>query len=498
MGSSTSYGWGIALQSKGIKDYASKMGENYAKVALAREKQERADQKAADKALKDATGMLKPRTGTKYVPMFLKKIDEVFNKGMDEIVALKTSGATTSAILLKAQEYNQELQRLDSANERAYAIYEDKQNLIPENYKTILMNPNGKPEDLVPFNNAFFGINVVPETYDISYTPIPSAMNVPKLTRDRIDVPTGNVFKERGGTVDETRSFVDPASIEKAASDMLKDPTTARQLAWMAIFENSPDVIQKLAPRDGETAQEYMVRNHNEALADPSIPDIAKRSLEIAKERVTANSDKELIERDIRPQPRKTGTGKTAKDKVPPPVIPIPDTDTNQSDFKSDVISSVQIRVENDQKKKDLEAMNPSLQGLIEVGDELVFTPNTARGNVKTDDLTVAGTWNLSDDKVKLKNRGKETQAIPNTNGLVPYVYIEGPFQSSLGGGAKAEDASYIWYADMLNYPLDIKSYDNDTQQKLNKWAKANKKSIEVAIGYAARKMKINKNNIIR
>ena len=135
---------------------------------------------------------------------------------------------------------------------------------------------------------------------------------------------------------------------------------------------------------------------------------------------------------------------------------------------------------------------------MIEVGDELVFTPNTARGNVKTDDLTVAGTWNLSDDKVKLKNRGKATQAIPNTNGIVPYVYIEGPFQSSLGGGAKAEEASYIWYANMLNYPLDIKSYDNDTQRALNKWAKDNKRSIEVAIGRGVRTGRIKKTNIIR
>jgi hypothetical protein len=476
MASSTSLGWGVGLQSGDRKDYLGQMADNITKMGAARAKAAEKSAKAEEKIVNEALEKLEVPSGNQFVPMYLNKINEVAKQGIDEIVKMKQAGASASDIYIKASEYERQLASLNNANTVAWQIWDTKDYMVPESFRTVLMNPNSKPEDLEAFNNDFFGMRVDPKTYYISFAKIPKDIKTPELKHDLIDVPTGKTEKAGNVTKEEVMSSVKPESISAAAASMMADVPTAQQLIFMAIYDNPIDVVKKLKVNEGESMKQYLERNKQESAADPSIPNIEERALAIAEEKVKAKAQNPQLKWQNRPQPR-ASRGNNSKTKLKEvPAITDLTTETGDQIKTSDwdKVSSIQITV-TAQNRSAIEKSNPSLNGLLTDGDVLTFYPNTAEGRYTTGSLIVNGEWDLSDDKVKLIKRGREVQQTPNANGQINYVYAESAFRNSLGGGAAAEIASYKWYAKMLNKSLDINDYDQQEQDRVREWMKKNK-----------------------
>ena len=494
MASSTSLGWGIALQSGDRKDYLGQMADNITKMGAARAKAAEKSAKAEEKIVNEALEKLEVPSGKEFVPMYLNKINEVAKQGIDEIVKMKQGGASASDIYIKASEYERQLASLNNANTVAWQIWDTKDYMVPESFRTVLMNPNSKPEDLEAFNNDFFGMRVDPKTYYISFAKIPKDIKTPELKHDLIDAPTGKTEKAGNVTKEEVMSSVKPESISAAAASMMADVPTAQQLIFMAIYDNPIDVVKKLKVNEGESMKQYLERNKQESAADPSIPNIEERALAIAEEKVKAKAQTPQLKWQNRPQPRAyKGGGSKGKLKTIPPIVDLNQQtgqSVNQSDWKE--VSPIMVKV-TAQNRADLESKNPGLAGAITDGDILMFTPITAEADYNTGKVVVTGEWDFSDSQTKMKNRGKDQTTQPNTNGQIDYVYADSAFRTSLGGGTDGEINSYKWYAKMLNKSLDINDYDQNEQNLVRQWMAKNKiNDSEAGVAAMIRYRKIN------
>jgi len=410
MASGTSLGKGIALRSGNRKDYISKIGENYAKQAAAR-------QKAAADADKDASKQVN-KIAEKFMftdwnpsPIYADVVEQKSAEAIQAIFDLKRSGASTGTIIAEASARQQELRRLQANSDFTWKIIEDKESRVPVGYRELDIDvkeeqdPNGKGY-WVPNTNKY-------RTPVISYTS------------------------------DE--------SISNTASAWRKSPDVMQALLFDLIYENQPEKIKEFDRQQGEDPITWATRTG----LDKKVDDLSKAYV-AAQTNTKANPVYGFVE-GTKPSPR--GGGKGPKE-TPIPYVTFIDRDQEYtSDWKG--VDKITLDITDESKRAMIQAANPTLS--VSIGDRFVFYPETSRGGAGNKVFT-SGVINYSDDQMVYKNRGKQTTSQPNSIGGIPFDLVESSFVNSLGGGDKGRMKAWQWYSEMNG----IKSKGDLTTQQLN------------------------------
>jgi hypothetical protein len=453
MASGTSLGKGIALRSGNRKDYISKIGENYAKQAAAR-------QKAAADADKDASKQVN-KIAEKFMftdwnpsPIYANVIEQKSADAIQAIFDLKRSGASTGTIMAEASARQQELRQLQSQSDYTWEIINDKDHRVPVGYRELLMDRNGFSK-IAEYNNTDLGIVADPDNYSISFNFIPKDIKTPKLD---IDVKEEQDPNGKGYWVPNTNKYRTPVisytsdeSISNTASAWRKSPDVMQALLFDLIYENQPEKIKEFDRQQGEDPITWATRTG----LDKKVDDLSKAYV-AAQTNTKANPVYGFVE-GTKPSPR--GGGKGPKE-TPIPYVTFIDRDQEYtSDWKG--VDKITLDITDESKQAMIQAANPTLS--VSIGDRFVFYPETSRGGAGKKVFT-SGVINYSDDQMVYKNRGKQTTSQPNSIGGIPFDLVESSFVNSLGGGDKGRMKAWQWYSEMNG----IKSKGDLTTQQLN------------------------------
>lgn len=463
MGLGTSLGYGIALRSGNRKDYVSKIGENYAKQAAARQK---AAADADKEASKQINKLAEKFTFTDWnpIPLYANKVEKESADAIQAIFDLKRSGASMGTIIAEASARQQKLRQLQSMSDYGRKIIEDKEHLVPAGYREILMDRNADIADLTKFNNTDLGIVADPDTWSISFNFIPRKIEAPKLEPNVLDEKDSS---RKGYNVQNTYyepviSYTSDDRIKDAASAWRKNPDVMKWTLFQSIYGDTP--IEEIGKYNRPADQDPITWATSTGL-DKKVEDISVGI--VAANTFTKANPKYGTIKGTKPSPR--GYGKGTKE-TPMPYVTFIDRDQeHQSDWKG--VDQIAIDITGDETKTTLKVINPNVN-FPDLGGGFIFYPNTAKGGGLNElspgenypQVYIEGVINHPDDLVILKNRGKQTVSQPNTIAKIPYDLAESAFVNSLGGGDKGRMKAWKWYAEMYG----IKSKGDLTGPQLN------------------------------